>query len=89
MEPIQITLTLFNRPFKIKVLPHSEQALRNAVKQMNDNMETYKKGFPGRDDFDYLAMAVMTLISSEPEIKNRETTEDVIASLQKVEEMLG
>ena len=42
MQPIQITLTLFNRPFKLKVMSQSEEALRSAVKSMNENIEILK-----------------------------------------------
>jgi Cell division protein ZapA len=90
MEPIQITLTLHNRPFKIKVLPQSEEALRNAVKDLNANIDTYKKSYPGRDDFEYLAMSVMTLISAFSEnTSNAVASEETIVALKKVEAMLS
>jgi cell division protein ZapA (FtsZ GTPase activity inhibitor) len=88
MQPIQITLTLFNRPFKLKVMPQSEEALRSAVKSMNENIETYKKQFPGQDDFSYLAMAVMTLVSCMSENPSGAIDAAVIEKLRKVEEML-
>jgi Cell division protein ZapA len=89
MDAIQITLTLFNRPFKVKVLPQSEQALRSAVKQMNENIDTYKKSYPGREDFDYLAMAVMTLVSDMPAENTESTSENVIHALKKVDDLLS
>jgi hypothetical protein len=85
---ISITLTLCNRPFKLKVQPEAEQALRQSIKQMNDTIDANKKLYPGRDDFDYLAMAVMTLIS-EQKPDGQVIDEDVLAQLKKVEGYLG
>jgi cell division protein ZapA (FtsZ GTPase activity inhibitor) len=63
MEEINITLTLCNRPFKLKTTSDAEVNLRTYIKKLNDNIDAYKKSIPGRDDFEYLAMATMNLVA--------------------------
>lgn len=69
-------------------MPQSEEALRSAIKKMNENIEVYKKQFPGQDDFNYLAMAVMTLVSGMTENPSGTIDAEVMERLRKVEEML-
>ena len=91
METIQITLNLFNRPFKLKVNPTSEQRLREAVKKMNENIANYKTAYTGRDDFEYLAMAVMSYISDTEDkqlIDNNTNDGTLVESLHKIENIL-
>jgi Cell division protein ZapA len=92
METIPITLTLFNRPFKLKINPNSEEKLRESVKKMNENIAKYKVAYSGREDFEYLAMAVMTFISEladNTNDDNKTQQSDILESLQKIEDLLN
>ncbi len=85
---INITLTLLNRPYKLKTTPESEGALRNYVKQLNDNVLAYKKSIPGRDDLDYLAMATMNLIAELSEQPSVQNSDEQVQFLKKINSLL-
>ncbi len=65
MQELNITLMLLQRPFKLKVQPHLEQNLRAAVKSLNLSVDQYRKSYPGREESDYLSMAIITFVTEQ------------------------
>jgi hypothetical protein len=87
---ITITLHLNNKPFKLKIQPEAEEALRNSVKKINDHINQYKINYTGMEEADYLSMALITVLTEQASqsmtvIENEEELE----SLQKLNTLLS
>lgn len=63
-ESVSIIVNLCNRPYRIKVAAENETTVRQTAQKINTILTNLKSTFPGRDDQDYLAMALIDHITS-------------------------
>lgn len=68
-QQVPISIKLCNRTYRVKVASENEATVRSIAQAINDKLNEIKKGFPGRDDHDYLAMTLIDYITSAQEKK--------------------
>lgn len=56
---ININIILVGRPYKLKVDPAEEAMVRQAVKDINDQVSDYQQKFPSKDKQDFLIMLLL------------------------------
>ena len=89
MENLSIKIKIGDREYPMKVKPEEEQRVRNASKQINDKLRTYREKFGIDDKEDLLAMVafdcLVTLMKSEEETTAIDSTvEDQLDHLQNM-----
>lgn len=57
---ISVTLWLAGRSYRIRIKPEEEEAVRKAVKLADEKVLEMKTQYAGKDDQDFLAMALLT-----------------------------
>ncbi len=87
-ELIPINIVIGDRPFRIKIRPEDEGAVRNTLKTINDQIIEFKKQFAGKDMQDYVSM-VLLWYATQPGLNDTsEISADLTNSLNKLEEQL-
>jgi cell division protein ZapA len=87
---VSITVKLCNRVYKIKVAAENESTVRKTAQAINDTIANMKKNFPGRDEQDYMAMALidyMTSVKQEP-VKSASNDDDIAHQLKTIQQLL-
>jgi len=56
---ININIVLVGRPYKLKVEPSEESIVRQAAKEINDQVQDYQQKFPSKDKQDFLIMLLL------------------------------
>ncbi|MEJ7768771.1 MAG: cell division protein ZapA [Chitinophagaceae bacterium] len=56
---VAINILLGDRTYRIKIEPKDEEAVRKAVKVINDQVIEFKTNFSGKDMQDYIAMVLV------------------------------
>lgn len=87
-ELIPINIIIGDRPFRIKIRPEDEGAVRNTLKIINDQIIEFKKQFAGKDMQDYVSM-VLLWYATQPGLNDSSPiSADFTNSLNKLEEQL-
>jgi cell division protein ZapA len=87
-ELIPINIVIGDRPFRIKIRPEDEGAVRNTLKIINDQIIEFKKQFAGKDMQDYVSM-VLLWYATQPGLNDSSPiSADFTNSLNKLEEQL-
>lgn len=58
-DQLNINIVLVGRPYKLKVIPAEEFMVRQAVKNINDQVLDYQQKFPSKDKQDFLIMLLL------------------------------
>jgi len=58
---ITLTVLIAGRPYPLRVQIGEDEEIRKLVKEVNDQLNHFRKIYPDRDKQDYLAMSVLTL----------------------------
>ena len=83
---IPINIIIGDRPFRIKIKPEDEEAVRSTLKTINDKIIEYKTQFAGKDMQDYISMVVLWY-ATQPGMTGQATfSADFSSSLNKLEE---
>ena len=90
-EPLlNITVTIADRPYRMKINPNEEEKVRTAAKEVNDKIKELQKTYRAVDRQDYLAMCALTFASDA--IDNKKQVEEIdhlfIKKLSKLETKL-
>lgn len=66
---LNINVTIYDRPYKLKVRPEEEESVRNAAKKISEKVKELQEQFVGKDKQDFLAMAALLIATEikEPE----------------------
>lgn len=59
MNDFLITVRIADREYRLKIDKKEEEIVRQAAKQINENIKTYAENFEFKDKQDLLAMVVM------------------------------
>ena len=91
MDELTITLTIANRPYRLKIKKEEEEeVLRAAAKKIESLMKDYSRNFHYNDSQDLLAMVSLQLATSftglEKQITYRDT--EMEDKLRKIDEYL-
>jgi len=88
---LNISVTIADRPYRLKVNQEEEAQVRNAAKVLNDKIIEFQNSYHANDKQDYLAMAALLLTTDflklEGETTNLETNENHI--FEQVEQALS
>ena len=85
---ITINIIIGDRPFRIKIKPEDEGAVRNTLKTINDKIIEYKTQFAGKDMQDYISMVVLWYATQPGMKEGLPVSPDMASSLNKIEEQL-
>lgn len=58
-ELIPIKVWLAGRSYRLRVLPHEEEAVRKAIKQADTRISELRTTYAGKDDQDFMAMCLL------------------------------
>ena len=88
-EMLPINIVIGDRTYRIKVKPEDEEAVRKAVKLINDKIVDFKLQFAGKDMQDYIAMVLVWYSTLQVNQQvNSSQTEELADKLQSVEDLL-
>lgn len=88
-EMLPINIVIGDRTYRIKVKPEDEEAVRKAVKLINDKIVDFKLQFAGKDMQDYIAMVLVWYSTLQVNQQvNSSQTEELAGKLQSVEDLL-
>ena len=85
---IPINIIIGDRPFRIKIKPEDEEAVRSTLKTINDKIIEYKTQFAGKDMQDYISMVVLWYATQPGMTGQALVSADFTNSLNKLEEQL-
>ena len=86
---LPINIVIGDRTYRIKISPGDEEAVRKAVKLINDKIVDFKTQFSGKDMQDYIAMVLVwyaTLQVNQP--VSLFQPDDLAVKLRSIEDML-
>ena len=72
---LNITVTIADRPYRMKINPSEEEKVRNAANQVNDKIKELQKAYSATDKQDYLAMCALTFASEA--LDNKKQVENI------------
>ncbi|MBX2844644.1 MAG: cell division protein ZapA [Saprospiraceae bacterium] len=87
---LNISVTIADRPYRLKVKPEEEANVREAAKMINDKITEYSNAYHANDKQDYLAMVAL-LYTSENIKKGAQqisVSDTVEATLDEVDALL-
>lgn len=58
-DHISINLWLAGRSYRIRILPHEEEAVRKAAKVADEKIQELRNHYAGKDDQDFIAMCLL------------------------------
>jgi len=90
-DVFHINVNICDRPYRLKVKPEEEEAVRKAAHQISDRVKTLQAQFAGKDKQDYLAMHALTLAVSvfNYEQKENEGSNILIQELSGIEQKIA
>ena len=87
---IPINIIVADRTYRLKIKPEEEEAVRKALKTVNDKILEFKTQFAGKDLQDYIAMCLIMYATQPVENNNLSvlSSPDIETHLQKLESLL-
>jgi hypothetical protein len=86
---IAINVVIGDRTYRIKIRPADEEALRAALRTINDQILEYKTQFAGKDMQDYVAMVLLWFATQHSGTSlNAQEDSALSSALQKMEELM-
>jgi hypothetical protein len=85
---IPINIVIGDRPFRIKIKPEDEGAVRSTLKTINDKIIEFKTQFAGKDMQDYISMVVLWFATQPGLSESGSISPEFALSLNKLEEQL-
>ncbi|HAE14286.1 MAG TPA: cell division protein ZapA [Bacteroidetes bacterium] len=70
-DVIHINVTICDRPYRLKIKPQEEEAVRSAAREISEHVKDLQGQFAGKDKQDYLAMYALTLAVGSQTNENR------------------
>ena len=86
MGETTITVTIAERPYRLKIEESEEEVVRNSAKLINKKISEYSQVYFYKDKQDLLAMVALDFSSNKLEIEKRKQ-EDEIITLEKISEI--
>ncbi|MBU0488694.1 MAG: cell division protein ZapA [Bacteroidetes bacterium] len=83
MGEITITVTICDRPYRLKIDPSEEERVRRATRQINEKIHQMSGMYAYKDNQDLLAMVVLQAASRVLELEN-----ETVAGGSGIQEML-
>ena len=87
-ELIPINVVIADRTYRVKINPADEEAVRRALKVINDKLLEYKNQFAGKDMQDYIAMVILWY-ATQPAEGGSHLPQETISMLGKIDQLLA
>lgn len=89
MEMVAINILIGDRTYRIRINPTDEEAVRKAVKVINDKVIEFRTQFAGKDMQDYIAMVLVWFATQQTDTSPITLkSEDLHAKLETIENSL-
>ncbi len=87
MDILSIKIKIADREYPMKVKPEDEERVRNAGKQINERLRSYREQFGINDNQDLLAMVAFDSLVDKLEMEERQFDSENIATIEKIEHL--
>lgn len=91
MDELTISVTIADRPYRLKIRKEEEERVRKAAKKINERIKQYSENYAFNDRQDLLAMVSLEFANSsmvfEGQLKN--TDQDVADKLTEIDTILS
>jgi cell division protein ZapA len=84
---IPINVVIGDRSYRVKIEPSDEEAVRRALRTINDKIVEYKTQFAGKDMQDYIAMVILWY-ATQARAGSTGAEEGLLQTLVKMEEQI-
>jgi len=85
---IPVNVVVGDRTYRIKIKAEDEEMVRKISKKLNEQVNSFKVHYAGKDMQDYIAMALLWFVSENHENGEKIKTDDNRGRLAKIEEDL-
>ena len=85
MDVLSIKIKIADREYPMKVKPGDEERVRNAGKQINERIKSYREKFGINDNQDLLAMVAFDSLVDKLEIEEKQFNSNDVATIEKIE----
>lgn len=85
MDVLSIKIKIADREYPMKVKPEDEERVRNAGKQINERIRSYRERFGINDNQDLLAMVAFDSLVDKLEIEEKQFDSNDAATVEKIE----
>jgi cell division protein ZapA len=85
---IPVNVVVGDRTYRIKIKAEDEEMVRKISKKLNEQVNSFKVNYAGKDMQDYIAMALLWFVSENHENGEKIKTDDNRGRLAKIEEDL-
>ena len=76
MDELTVTITIANRPYRLKIKKEEEEVLRESAKKIESLMKEYAKNFHFNDSQDLIAMVTLQLANQSSSLEKKITYRD-------------
>lgn len=90
MPTLSITVTIADRPYRLKIEAEEEETVRKAVKSINEKIKVYAENYAFKDKQDLLAMVAIQLSTNVLNYENSTTVnnDQLIGKLTELDDIL-
>lgn len=85
---IPLNVVIGDRTYRIKIEAENEEMVRKISKQLNEQLNSFKAIYAGKDMQDYIAMSLLWFVSESHEKLEKINNEALTDTLTKIEQEL-
>jgi cell division protein ZapA (FtsZ GTPase activity inhibitor) len=91
MNELTVTVTIANRPYRLKIKKEEEEVLRESARNIESLMKEYAKNFHFNDPQDLIAMVALQLANNSSSLEKKITYRDteLIEKLVEIDKYLN
>lgn len=91
MDELTISVTIADRPYRLKIKKEEEERVRKAAKRINERIKQYSENYAFNDRQDLLAMVSLEFANSSMVFEGqlKETDQDVTDKLTEIDNILS
>ena len=91
MDELTISVTIADRPYRLKIRKEEEERVRKAAKKINERIKQYSENYAFNDRQDLLAMVSLEFANSSMVFEGqlKDTDQDVTDKLTEIDTILS
>ena len=91
MDELTISVTIADRPYRLKIRKEEEERVRKAAKKINERIKQYSENYAFNDRQDLLAMVSLEFANSSMVFEGqlKDTDQDVADKLTEIDNILS
>ncbi len=91
MDELTISVTIADRPYRLKIRKEEEERVRKAAKKINERIKEYSENYAFNDRQDLLAMVSLEFANSSMVFEGqlKDTDQDVTNKLTEIDTILS